>query len=192
MPRNYKKRLGSRNYKNYSEETLRACLASIENKEFTQRKASEEYGIPRRTIINRLRCLRSKMPSRPPGAPTTFTIEEEALFVDCIIRLSEFGFPLTVFDLRSVIRSYLEKIGRKVSKFRDNCPGTEWVSSFLKRHACLSQRFAANIKRNRASVDMNTITAYIQNLEKVVKDIPPENIWNFDETNLLDDPGQKK
>lgn len=70
MQRNYKKRVGSRNYKNYSSETLRQCLASIENKELTQRKASEKYGIPRRTIINQLRLQRSKMASRPPGAPT--------------------------------------------------------------------------------------------------------------------------
>ncbi|CAK1592462.1 unnamed protein product [Parnassius mnemosyne] len=192
MPRNYKKRIGSRNYKNYSAETLRQCLASIENKEITQRKASEKYGIPRRTIINQLRLLRSKMPSRPPGAPTTFSSEEEALFVDCILRLSEYGFPLTIFDLRIVIRTYLEKIGRRVTKFKNNCPGTEWVSSFLKRHSCLSQRFATNIKRNRAAIDKETITAYIEILKEVVRDIPPENLWNFDETNLSDDPGQKK
>ncbi|CAG5022103.1 unnamed protein product [Parnassius apollo] len=116
-----------RNYKNYSFETLRKCLASIENKEITQRKASEKYGIPRRTIINQLRLLRSKMPSRPPGALVVsgFSSEEEALFVDCILRLSEYGFPLTNFDLRIVIRTYLEKIGRRVTKFKNNCPEFE-------------------------------------------------------------------
>ncbi|CAH2016663.1 unnamed protein product [Acanthoscelides obtectus] len=154
MRRNYKKRLGSRNYKNYTQENLRACLASIENKVSTQRRASEE-------------C-------------------------DCILRLSEYGFPLTAFDLRIVIRTYLDRIGRKVTKFRDNCPGTEWVSSFLKRRPCLTQRFAANIKRSRAAVDKETVIAYIKNLEDVVRDVLPENIWNFDETNLSDDPGQKK
>ncbi|CAH2004212.1 unnamed protein product, partial [Acanthoscelides obtectus] len=173
--RNYKRRLGSRNYKNYTQENLRACLASIENKVSTQRRASEECGIPRRTIINQLKLLRSKMPSRPPGAPTTFSDVEE-LFVDCILRLSEYGFPLTAFDLRIVIRTYLDRIGRKVTKFRDNCPGTEWVSSFLKRRPCLTQRFAANIKRSRAAVDKETVIAYIKNLEDVVRDVLPENM----------------
>ncbi|GBP56341.1 hypothetical protein EVAR_43280_1 [Eumeta japonica] len=42
MPRNYKIRIGSRNYKNYSSETLKQCLASIRNKELTQRKASDK------------------------------------------------------------------------------------------------------------------------------------------------------
>lgn len=114
------------------------------------------------------------MPYRPPGGPTTFLDEEEALFVDCILRLSEYGFPLTVFDLHIVIQSYLNKIGRIVLKFKNNCPGNEWVSSFLKRHSCLSQRFATNIKRNRAAVDKDTTTDYIENLREMVRDIPPK------------------
>jgi hypothetical protein len=33
---------------------------------------------------------------------------------------------------------------------------------------------------------------YINNLKKVVADVPPHNIYNYDETNLTDNPGQKK
>ncbi|CAH2085950.1 unnamed protein product [Euphydryas editha] len=74
-----------------------------------------------------------------------------------------------------------------------SCRGVEWVSKFLKRNDASSQRFAANIKRSRAAVDRDSLTEYIiQNLTEVVKDIPPENIWNFDETNLSDDPDQPK
>nr|CAI5864937.1 unnamed protein product [Callosobruchus analis] len=158
MPRNYRKRLGSRNYKSYTQEHLTECLTSIESKELTQRKAR---------------------------VPTTFSTEEEVLFVDCILRLSEYGFPSTAFDLRVVIETYLDKIGRRVPKFKENCPATEWVSRFLKRHSCLSQRIAANIKRNRPAVGKETITAYIQNLEDVVRNVPPENIWNYDGTTAL-------
>ncbi|XP_047027499.1 MFS-type transporter clz9-like [Helicoverpa zea] len=192
MPRNYVRKMPKRNYKNYSQEALRDCLAAIENKELTQRKASEIYRIPRRTIINQIRLLRRNETPRPPGAPTTFTEEEEKIFVSCIQKLSEHGFPLTSFDLRIVIQSYLDKIGRRVPKFKNNCPGLEWVSSFLKRNAELSQRLAANIKRSRAGTDRETLSDYIQNLAEVLKDVPPENIWNYDETNLCDDPGQKK
>nr|CAI5849142.1 unnamed protein product [Callosobruchus analis] len=168
------------------------CLASVESKELTQRKACEKYGIQRRTIISQLRLLRSKIPSRPPGVPTTFSTEGEVLFVDCILRLSEYGFSLTVVDLYVVIQTYLDKTSRRASKFKENCPGTDWVSSCLKRHSCLSQRIVANIKRKTAAINKETITAYIQNLENVVRNVPSENIWNYDETNLSDDPGQKK
>lgn len=66
------------------------------------------------------------------------------------------------------------------------------VPVFLKRNHELSQLFAANIKRNRAAVGADTLAEYIQNLEEAVKDVPPENIWNYDETNLSDDLGHKR
>ena len=33
---------------------------------------------------------------------------------------------------------------------------------------------------------------YFENLGKVSKDIPPENIVNYDETTIFDDPQQEK
>ncbi|CAH2099803.1 unnamed protein product [Euphydryas editha] len=96
-------KVGSRNYKDYTDESLRQCLTSIENPELTQRKVREQYDIPRRIIINHLKLLRSKNTARPRGAATTFTFEEEALFVSCIQNLSEYGFPLTT-DRRTDLR----------------------------------------------------------------------------------------
>ena len=36
------------------------------------------------------------------------------------------------------------------------------------------------------------ISEYFEILEKTFDEIPPENIYNYDETNLTDDPGAKK
>lgn len=55
-------------------------------------------------------------------------------------------------------------------------------------HPRLKERFASNIKRSRAAVDEKTVRDFIANLKDVVKDVPAENIWNLDETNLKDDP----
>ena len=54
----------------------------------------------------------------------------------------------------------------------------------------MTERFAANIKRSRAAVDEQILTKYIQNLKKVVDNVPETHIWNLDETNLTDDPGK--
>lgn len=51
---------------------------------------------------------------------------------------------------------------------------------------------ATNIKRCRVATDKETLTTYIENFKDVVRGIPLDNIWNSDETNLSDDPGQKK
>lgn len=78
-------------------------------------------------------------------------------------------------------------------QFKNNCPGPDFVVSFLKCHKkVLSTRLCQNIKRSRAAVSPDTINNYFDELEKELKDVPPSNIINYDETNLCDDPGRKK
>lgn len=190
MPRNYKRTAGSRRYCDYNRETLEQCLAAIRNKEMSQRKAAEVFNIPRRTLINKLK-LSDDIISRP-GFPQIFTDDEEADFVRCIIQLSEFGFPVTPLELRMVVKSYLARQGRKVARFKDNCPGHEWVLGFTKRHPELTVRFATNIKRCRAAIDEGILRQYVEQLRVELKDVPASNIWNFDETNVTDDPGKKR
>lgn len=55
MVRNYKRKIGSRNYVNYSEDTLAQCLEDIRTKIKTQREASSYYKIPRSTIKLKLK-----------------------------------------------------------------------------------------------------------------------------------------
>lgn len=44
----------------------------------------------------------------------------------------------------------------------------------------------------RAPVTPDTIRSYFSNLEKTLKDVFPENIIDYDKTNLSDDPGRKR
>lgn len=189
MPRTYKRQPGSRNYRNYTEETLTLCLNAVRSGSLTQRKAEEQFKIPRRTIINK---LKNHHTNNNPGHPPIFSDEEEAAFAACILSFSDFGFPLDAFDLRMIVKTYLTRIGRTVRLFNKNLPGKEWVQGFLKRHPELTMRFASNIKRVRAAITAESLKEYIHNLSQVVDGIPPENIWNCDETNLTDNPGQKK
>lgn len=64
--------------------------------------------------------------------------------------------------------------------------------NFLKRHPQLTRRFADNIKKSRAGLTKDDISQYISFLSAELKRIPPDNIFNFDETYLVDDPGKKK
>lgn len=50
MPRTQRKRLGSRQYANYSAETLNECLQNVISRKMTQREAAAHFGIPRSTI----------------------------------------------------------------------------------------------------------------------------------------------
>ena len=40
-------------------------------------------------------------------------------------------------------------------------------------------------------VNEETLNKYLDNLYLELKDIPPENIYNYDETNITDNPGSK-
>lgn len=70
----------------------------------------------------------------------------------------------------------------------------DWASSFLVRHKhLLGERFASNISKSRASVSPADVNAYFDHLEVTVKDVPVSiNVFNYDESDLSDDPGKKK
>lgn len=129
---------------------------------------------------------------RSPGGQEIFTMEEEAIMVAHIVATSTYGFPVTVMDLKVIAQSYLNSIGRKVKIFKNNIPGRAWVEGFLKRHHDISRRVARNISLNRASVNEGTVERFFQNLKEEIEGVPPENLWNYDETNLQDDPGCTK
>lgn len=65
--------------------------------------------------------------------------------------------------------------------------------SLLQRHkATLSNKVCQNIKRNRAQFDHETINQYFDELSHPMDGVPPSLVINYDETNVMDDPGRKK
>ena len=64
---------------------------------------------------------------------------------------------------------------------------------FLERNSGeLSERMASNIKRARAKVNHAMVRDFFEEYAKDTEGIPPQNIINYDETNLTDEPGKKK
>lgn len=71
--------------------------------------------------------------------------------------------------------------------------GYDWAKSFLSRHShVLSERLGNNIKRSRAAVDAELLSSFFDELAKTLEGVKPEAIFNYDESNLSDDPGKKK
>lgn len=188
MPSKYKRLPGSRKYKDFSTDRLQECLNAIRSGEMSQREAEAHFKISRSTIKRR---LKSETP-KSPGHPKVFTEEEERAFASHLDKICEYGFPVDELDFRFIVKSYLELHGRTVNVFKNNLPGRDWVKSFLIRHPQLSVRFASNIKRVRASIDQDILNEYMDNLSETIEGVPPENIYNYDETAMSDDPGRKK
>lgn len=62
----------------------------------------------------------------------------------------------------------------------------------LRHKNLLTERSSQNIKRARAEKTEDEVELYFKNLGVTIKDVPPERILNYDETNLSDNSGATK
>ena len=180
MPRTYKRQLGSRCYKSYSDEQLHQALDAVRTGTMSLRKAHSVFNIPLGTLSNKMK----KRHFKPTGHPTAFSDVEEKAFCAHIETVSTWGFPFDTFDIRMLAKTYLDAEGRNVKQFSSNLPSLDWAKAFLKRHEKhLTHRTYQNIKRSRAQVGRETVSAYFKCMENTLKEsgnfIPPSNIFNF-------------
>lgn len=188
MVRRYKRKLGARSYKNYEEESLDQALNDIADGRCSIRAASREYKIPFGTLLNKYRGRHGLN----PGSQTAFTHAEEKAILSAAAKCADWGFPLNLFDLRMMAKCYLERQGKTVKKFINNLPGKDWALNILERHKnYYGQRLSTNIKQARAEISRKTLSTYFANLSETIEGVPPSNIFNFDESNISDDPGKK-
>ncbi|KAB0804446.1 hypothetical protein PPYR_01416 [Photinus pyralis] len=174
-------KLGARRYRDYDDQSVEGALQRVIDDGWSLRKAAKEFKIPYGTLNNRYHGRHIKC----NGGQTIFNLVEERSILKCAGVCGEWGFPLNLSDLRHMAKNLLDMQGRSVRQFNNNLPGVDWVHSLLTRHKKdITQRLAANIKRARAD--------YFNNLENTLKNVPACNVYNYDETNLVDDPGRKK
>lgn len=185
--RTYVRKIGSRPYKStYTQAALAKAISSFRSGRMSMRKASVTYKIPFGTLRNK--CS-DKFVKRV-GAPLRLSAECEQRLLLTIDHLSEWKVPLDSMDIRLLVKEYLDRTGVTDSRFKNNCPGVDWVNSFVKRHA-LTQRLADNVKAARAEISRDDVNKYFDKLEQSLAGIPGENIYNYDETNVTDNPGVK-
>ena len=94
------------------------------------------------------------------------------------------------FSIWCLVKAYLDTKCDIALCFKENMPRNNWLRGFVKR-CNLTKRIANNVKAARAELKHEVINNYFDNLEEWIKDIPPENIINYDETKITDDPGVK-
>lgn len=189
MPRNYIRKVGSRQYRNFTDDQMEKALKGVQEEGLAIRKAAEKYGVSKDSLHRRLKGKHTGK----YGRPAVFNDEDEKSIVECIKLAGEWGFPLTKLDVRLVVKGFLDRKGCTELRFQNNMPGPDWVESFLNRNkGDLTQRLCQNIKRSRANVDNDILNKYFDELQKTLKDVDPSLIVNYDETNITDDPQRKK
>lgn len=182
-------KLGARRYKTQTDENLKAALRLVSSGEMSLRDISAMYDISKSTLSRK----HNKKNMKNVGHPSVLTKVDEEALVNGFIAASKWGFPLTALDIRLIVKSFLDSNGLRVEVFKNNLPGVVWARSFLKRHSDnLTVRLSENIKRCCSGVDSDIISNYFDELKVTLKDVKPEAILNYDETNFTDDPGKVK
>ncbi|KAJ8050139.1 Jerky protein-like-like [Holothuria leucospilota] len=186
MVRSYKRGNGKRKYAQYDEDDVKAAIDAVKDG-MSQAEASRRFSIPRGTLQNKIKETHSKK----VGRPTVLSQDEESVIVMTLAEVAKWGYPMTHEEIKMTIKMYLDKQGRKEGRFKNNLPGDEFIRSFVLRNQ-LSYRSPGNIKRARAKVGVEELNNFFKNVREVLVDTEPANIFNFDETNITDDPGLKR
>ena len=188
MPRTYHPVVGPTRRHKYTDANMQRAVDAVASGT-SQRDAARMFGVPRATLIDRIKNRHQRI----SGGQPVFSDEEECVIAKNVATLGDWGFPVDMLDLRLLVKNYLEARGRTVRKFRNNLPGPDWLKSFMqRRRAIITPRLCQNICRKRAEITPGNIDNYFENLRVTIENVPPENIINYDETNLSDNPGQKK
>lgn len=165
MPRKYISVLKKKK-KDFDPETIKKALDDLNNG-LSLRKCAEKHNMAVTTLH---RHVKTGGALKKRGGQTVLSEEEEAILVDRLGICSDWGYPVDTLTFRLLVKEYLEKRGRQVTKFKNNMPGPDFVASFLKRHKqSLSNRMCQNIKRSRASVSPEIINSYFDELEIAVE-----------------------
>lgn len=187
-----KKKVVPRQYRQYSNEDLAKALEQLQKPDELRpslREVSSTFNIPYQTLHDKMKGLHPLK----VGRPRMLTDEEEEAIARGIAYLGDWGFPVGPYELKKIIQNYLNKQNVTVPAFHDNLPGKDFITGFLERHrATIRLRIVPNYSKKRASVSVEDLNRYFNNLENSLRDIPKANIWNYDETNLSDNPGRKK
>ena len=185
MPRKYvKKNNPIRAYGTSDPESLKSAVEAVKSW-MSYANAAKKFNVKRSTLFDHQKMCKK------PGGQQVLSSDIEGTIAEILDSLAEWGYPMCVPDLQSLIKNYLDE-GKIITRFKEIMPGRDWVYSFIRRNN-LSGRFASYIKRARASMTPEVIGDFFDELEKFFaeNEIYPQNIFNFDETNVTDDPGKK-
>lgn len=132
------KRKEKRNFFLSTEEGLQKALTEIEAGHLSIRKASQQFNVPKTTIIHRMKG-RSTGNKQKTGPEPLLGTQVENRIIEWVINIAKCGFPLKKSDLLNTVEKLAKDLG-KDHLFKDGKPGQKWYFNFLKCHPEISLR----------------------------------------------------
>ena len=155
----------ARTYPNgYTVNDLRSALDKIKSGRISVTKALKDYGISMKTLHNKLKATHKET----VGGQYWLTEECKSKILLIINALFEWKSPLTGYEVRLLVKNYLDCRGVIDAAFNNNFPGEDWLNAFAKQYK-LTKRLADSVMsaRSELSPDILNILIILQFLWKI-------------------------
>lgn len=182
--------------KKYEEEDIAKALQAIAGG-LSERKASEQFRIPRSTL--QFRSSQNFNNKTTPGPAPVLSYEEENLIKEWIKTSQSKGFPLIIEDIQVSVKQFLDENPRPNVPFPNNKPGRGWFKAFLRRHPDITFRTPEAITSASSNICESDIRKWFTEIETYLVDKgydhileDPTRVFNGDETCFLLCPKNKR
>ena len=186
MVRNYKRKTDRASY---SVDAMHNALAAIKSRQMSTNKASIVYGIPRTTLIKRMRRPnQAHQPESLGRYRPVFTIDFENELVMHAVEMQQRFYGLSLVDFRSLAYQLAERNGIAHPFSREQKrAGRDWCNKFLKRYPELSLRLPEPTSMARLSgFNKVQVAKFFDILKAEIarNKFAPDQIYNIDETGI--------
>lgn len=177
-------------------EDIERAVQLIVNDKVSIYKASKEFDIPESTLRrHKNKFLQSGLDKycykKNNDVMKVFTVEEEKLLVDYILKAADLQYGLTLRDCRILAYQFAKVNNKKYHKSWDisKMAGKDWLKIFRKKYAnelALRKPEATSLARSTAFNKANVAVTF-QNYKLALgqnQGITAFNIWNVDETGI--------
>lgn len=100
-----------------------------------------------------------KSPQKSHYKGCALSIPDESLLCEHILTLSQKNFIFNNLGLRMFVKAYLDRLGMRVNRFKDNFPGKNWAEAFLRRHNQRLYVLSTKTDRNPVTNEMEVSRA---------------------------------
>ena len=115
----------------WTNEQMYAAITTVE-RGAKVRAVARNFDIPASTLADH---VNGRILHRKKGPPTVFTQSEEKALEEYILKMQEYGYPLSIDQLRLKVAEIIQD---RVTPFRDGILGYGWIKWFKKRHLNLA------------------------------------------------------
>lgn len=180
--------------KKYTKENLKTAIEEVKRGAATLYGAARKHGIPKSTLHDHI-FGKTGLKSQSLGRAFALQIEQERELADGLKTLERWGFGLSRKEVIDLVSKFVSQNDIK-TPFKNNIPGSDWFTSFKKRHN-LSIKVPQAVEFSRKKMtDPFVIGDYFKLLKSTLDELElndlPHRIWNLDETSLSMDPTKTK